>query len=87
MVEPIGGVDSPCVQVFEQTQLELAEVRRIKALQKRAVKAVIERAVMPAAFEPLRPAEQDFRAAAHIRELAFADTAELQLTFAEDSAA
>jgi valyl-tRNA synthetase len=87
VVQSIGGVDAGAVRVFERTQLALAEVRRIKALQKRAVKAVIERAVMPAAFEPLRPAEQDFRAAAHIRELAFTDTAEPQLTFAEDSAA
>ena len=87
VVAGIGGEDAAAVGVFEQTQRALAEVRRIKALQKKPVKAVIERAVMPVGFEALRPAEQDFRAAAHIRDLTFTDIDEPQLTFAEEPAA
>ena len=69
VVEPIGGHDANAVQVFEQTRAALGEIRRIKALEKRPVKAVIERAVLPQRFESLTPAAQDFRAAAHIRDL------------------
>jgi valyl-tRNA synthetase len=82
VVEPIGGHDANAVQVFEQTRAALGEIRRIKALDKRPVKAVIERAVLPQRFEPLTPAAQDFRAAAHIRDLGFGPTEEPQLTFA-----
>ena len=87
VVEPIGGARTDDVHVFVQSQLALAEVRRIKALAKKPVKAVIERAVLPRAFEPLTPAARDFQAAAHIRELAFADVSEPDLTFAEEPAA
>jgi hypothetical protein len=73
--------------VYAQTQAALAEVRRIKALAKKPVKAVIERAVLPLAFEALTPAAHDLRAAAHIRELTFADRTEADLTFAEEPAA
>ena len=82
VVEPIGGHDANAVQVFEQTRAALGEIRRIKALDKRPVKAVIERAVLPQRFESLTPAAQDFRAAAHIRDLGFGPTEEPQLTFA-----
>jgi valyl-tRNA synthetase len=86
VVAAIGGDDRGAVAVFDQTQLALGEVRRVKALEKRAIKAVIERAVLPEHFKRLLPASQDFRAAAHIRELDFADVQGLELTFAEDAA-
>ena len=82
VVEPIGGHDANAVQVFEKTRAALGEIRRIKALEKRPVKAVIERAVLPQRFESLTPAAQDFRAAAHIRDLMFGQIEEPQLTFA-----
>jgi valyl-tRNA synthetase len=82
VVEQIGGHDANAVQVFEQTRAALGEIRRIKALAKRPVKAVIERAVLPQRFESLTPAAQDFRAAAHIRDLGFGQIEEPQLTFA-----
>jgi valyl-tRNA synthetase len=87
VVSGIGGDDLKAVDIFSQAQLALAEVRRIKALEKRPVKAVIERAVLPISFALLRPAEEDFKAAAHIRELTFADIAEPDLTFAQEPAA
>jgi valyl-tRNA synthetase len=86
VVAAIGGDDRDAVAVFDQTQMALGEVRRVKALEKRAIKAVIERAVLPEHFRKLQPASQDFRAAAHIRELDFADVPGLELTFAEDAA-
>ncbi len=82
VVEPIGGRDANAVQVFEKTRAALGEIRRIKALEKRPVKAVIERAVLPQRFESLAPAAQDFRAAAHIKDLMFGQIEEPQLTFA-----
>jgi valyl-tRNA synthetase len=82
VVEPIGGHDANAVQVFERTRAALSEIRRIKALEKRPVKAVIEHAVLPQRFESLTPAAQDFQAAAHIRNLAFGQIEEPQLTFA-----
>jgi len=82
VVESIGGHDANAVQVFEKTRAALGEIRRIKALEKRPVKAVIERAVLPQRFESLTPAAQDFRAAAHIRDLGFGQVEEPQLTFA-----
>jgi valyl-tRNA synthetase len=87
VVEPIGGADVAAMPVFAQSQAALAEVRRIKAMAKKPVKAVIERAVLPAAFAALEPSARDFKAAAHIRELSFADVTEADLTFAEEPAA
>jgi valyl-tRNA synthetase len=84
VVAPIGGHDAKAVEVFAQTRAALGEVRRIKAQEKKALKAVIERAVLPAHFESLKPALQDFQAAAHIRDLAFAQVEEPQLTFAAE---
>jgi valyl-tRNA synthetase len=82
VVAPIGGHDAAAVQVFAQTRAALGEIRRIKALEKKPVKAVIERAVLPKRFETLVPASQDFRAAAHVRDLVFDQVEEPQLTFA-----
>jgi valyl-tRNA synthetase len=87
VVAPIGGADAGAVHVFLQSQAALAEVRRIRALAKKPMKATIERAVLPSVFEPLHPAAADFKAAAHIRDLVFADVAEATLTFAEEPAA
>jgi valyl-tRNA synthetase len=87
VVEPIGGADASALSVREATQLALADVRRIKSVLKKPVKAVIARAVLPRAFEGLLPAERDFRAATHIRELVFDDVTESQLVFAEEPAA
>jgi valyl-tRNA synthetase len=84
VLAPIGGSDEAAVLVFAQTRDALGEIRRIKALQKRAVKSVIDRAVMPERFRPLEPAADDFRAAAHIRTMAFAPVEEPQLAFAEE---
>jgi valyl-tRNA synthetase len=87
VVAPIGGTDAAAVEIFAQTQAALAEVRRIKALAKKPGKAVIERAVLPRVFEALTPAAHDLKAAAHIRELSFADRPEADLTFAVEPAA
>ena len=87
VVAPIDGADAGAVEVFAQSQLALAEVRRLKALAKRPAKAVIERAVLPRSFEPLTPAAHDLKAAVHIRALSFADLAEADLTFAGEPAA
>ena len=87
VVAPIGGADAAAVTVFVQSQAALSEVRRIKALAKKPARAVIERAVLPATFDPLQPAARDFKAAAHIRDLVFADVTEADLTFAEEPAA
>jgi valyl-tRNA synthetase len=87
VVSTIGGADPIAVNVFTQSQLALSEIRRVKALARKPVKAVIERAVLPSAFESLTPAARDFQAAAHIRELVFADVAEPDLKFAEEPAA
>jgi valyl-tRNA synthetase len=84
VVAPIGGADDGAVTVFARAQTALNDVRRIKAMEKRPVKSVIERAVLPAPLEGLRPAARDFQAAAHIRELAFADVAAPELVFAEE---
>jgi valyl-tRNA synthetase len=86
-VAVLGGDDSAAAAVYVQTQLALADVRRIKALEKKPVKAVIERAVLPDHYRTLSPAERDFRAAAHIRDLQFANVGEPELTFAEEPAA
>jgi valyl-tRNA synthetase len=84
VTEAIGGGDAAAHAVFLQSQVAVAEVRRIRALAKKPGKAVIERAVLPSAFESLTPAMRDFTAAMHIKELAFADIAEPELRFAEE---
>ena len=86
VVAPIGGDDDAAVLVYIRAQTALADVRREKAVQKRPVKSVIERAVLPAALEGLMPAARDFQAAAHIRDLAFADVPTAEFVFAEENA-
>ena len=86
VVAPIGGDDDAAVEVSVKAQAALADVRRIKAMEKRPVKSVIERAVLPAALAGLGPAARDFQAAAHIRELSFADVAGPELVFADEAA-
>jgi valyl-tRNA synthetase len=88
VVASIGGADPGSLVVREATQSALAEVRRVKSLLKKPTKAVIAKALLSAEFEGLRPAERDFKAATHIRELRFADqVVETQLEFAEEPAA
>jgi valyl-tRNA synthetase len=87
VVAALGGDDSDSVAVYLQTQLALADVRRMKAIEKKPVKAVIERAVLPDRYSALGPAERDFRAATHIRDLQFANVGEPELKFAEEPAA
>jgi valyl-tRNA synthetase len=87
VVDAIGGEDAGAAHVFTHTQMALADVRRIKALEKKPVKAVIERAVLPERYKPIAPAERDFKAAAHIREVSFADVAEVSLQFAQEQSA
>jgi len=70
-VAPIGGEDAGAVAVFKDAQTALADIRRIKAMEKRAVKSVIERAELPRTLEGLTPAARDFQAATHIRALTF----------------
>jgi valyl-tRNA synthetase len=83
VVEAIGGRDDQSASVLAATQAALADVRRLKALEKRPVKAVISRAVLPQALEALRPSIRDFQAASHVRELAFDSVTEAQLVFEE----
>jgi valyl-tRNA synthetase len=87
VVAPIGSADPAALEVFLQTQLALAEVRRVKALAKKPNKAEITRALLPEEFRPLCPAVHDFAAAMHIRELDFARIKEPELTFGEGSPA
>jgi valyl-tRNA synthetase len=87
VVAPIGGADLDAIDVSLWTERALGEVRRIKALLKKPVKAVVARAVLPLSFAPMQPALRDFKAAAHVREVEFADVPEVQLEFAEDEAA
>jgi hypothetical protein len=61
--------ETPRVSCSRRTQARLADVRRIKAIEKRPVKAVITKAVLPHDLEALRPATRDFQAAAHVRDL------------------
>ena len=77
--------DAGAAVVLEQTQAALAEVRRVRSLQKRGAKILITTAVLPSAYAGL--ARQDFVAALHIQALSFADVAEPVLTFAEEPTA
>jgi len=86
VIEPIGGEDAGAVTVFTRAQAALADIRRIKAMEKRAVKSVIEQAVLSRAFEGLTPAARDFQAATHIRALTFGDVEAPHLVFAEEPA-
>ncbi|HEV8397087.1 MAG TPA: valine--tRNA ligase [Vicinamibacterales bacterium] len=84
VVAPIGGEDAGAVAVFKDAQTALADIRRIKAMEKRAVKSVIERAELPKTLEGLTPAARDFQAATHIRALTFGDVEAPRLIFAEE---
>jgi valyl-tRNA synthetase len=83
VVASIGGRDEQSAAVLTATQTALADIRRLKALEKRPVKAVISRAVLPHALEALRPSIRDFQAASHVRELSFDSVTEPQLVFEE----
>jgi valyl-tRNA synthetase len=85
VVAAIGGDDEQSVVIFKHAQTALADVRRIKAMEKRAVKSVIEQAVLPRTLAGLTPAARDFQAATHIRHLRFDDIEGPQLVFAEEA--
>jgi hypothetical protein len=84
VVAPIGGEDRDALRVFQESQLAIGELRRLKALAKKPVKAVIAKAVFPQKFAAFMPAARDLQAAGHLRELSFADVTDLELTFAEE---
>ena len=62
-------------------------MRRIKSMLKKPVKAVITTAALPRTFQGLVPAQRDFLAATHIRDLRFEDLDESQLIFEEEQKA
>src|SRR5688572_9630127 len=84
VLRSIGGADHSALAVREATQAALADVRRIKSMLKKPVKAVISIATLPRRFEGLVPAQRDFLAATHIRDLRFADVDETELVFGEE---
>jgi valyl-tRNA synthetase len=81
VLQSIGGADEAALQVRQATQVALADIRRIKSMLKKPVKALIATAVLPRSFQGLVPAQRDFLAATHIRDMQFADVAESQLEF------
>jgi valyl-tRNA synthetase len=87
VLQSIGGVDGKALEVREATQAALADVRRIKSILKKPVKAVITSAALPRSFQALMPAQRDFQAATHIRDLRFEDLDESQLVFEEEQRA
>ena len=72
VVASIGGADAEAVPIFTATREALGEVRRVKAMQKKSIKVPVS-VVLPKHFERMMPAVQDFRAAAHVRQLTFGD--------------
>ena len=84
VLKSIGGKDESALAVREATQVALADVRRIKSVLKKPVKAVIATATLPLKFEGLAPAQRDFLAATHIKDLRYADVDESELVFAEE---
>ena len=84
VLRSIGGRDEAALAVRESTQGALADVRRIKSVLKKPVKAVIATATLPRKFEGLAPAQRDFLAATHIKDLRYADVDESELVFAEE---
>ena len=84
-VAPVRRAASSLIPAAQRIEAALAEVRRVRSLQKRGSKSVIAAAVLPSACAGL--ARQDFVAALHIQALSFADVAEPVLTFAEEPTA
>jgi valyl-tRNA synthetase len=84
VVESISGGDDQAVPVFSVTSEALGEVRRGKALQKKSIKVPVS-VVLPKHFEVVMRAVNDFRAAAHVRDLSFGDVPGMELTFLEEA--
>jgi valyl-tRNA synthetase len=84
VVESISGGDDRAVPVFSITREALGEVRKGKALQKKSIKAPVS-VLFPKHFEPMMPAVNDFRAAAHVRDLSFGDVPAMELTFHDET--
>jgi len=84
VVESISGGDDRAVPVFSVTREALGEVRKGKALQKKSIKAPVS-VVFPKHFEQMMPAVNDFRAAAHVRDLSFGDVPGMEMTFHDEA--
>jgi len=84
VVESISGGDDRAVPVFSITREALGEVRKGKALQKKSIKAPVS-VLFPKHFEQMMPAVNDFRAAAHVRDLSFGDVPAMELTFHDET--
>jgi len=86
VVAAIGGEDADAVPVFTTTREALGIVRREKAMRKKSIKTPVT-VVFPKRFERITPASRDFLAAAHVRNLTFADVADMELTFHDETLA
>ncbi|MGE0593429.1 MAG: valine--tRNA ligase [Vicinamibacterales bacterium] len=83
VVDTIGGADAAALDVRHLTQAALAEVRRLKSLEKRPAKAPVARAVLPRRFEGMRGALRDFQAATQVGIVAFEEVDDVRLEFAD----
>jgi valyl-tRNA synthetase len=84
VVAPIGGDDIEAAAVLSATVEALGEVRRLRALKRKSGKVVIIRAVLPDRFRVMGQGESDFKAAARVQMLEFADVPEAIVTFADE---
>jgi len=84
VVSGLGGEDSEAMETLRVTQEALGEVRRVRALEKKPTKLAITHAVLPERFRAMGAGEADFRAAARVEAITFADVPEAALTFAAE---
>jgi valyl-tRNA synthetase len=84
VVAPIGGDDVEAAAILSATVEALGEVRRLRALERKSGKVVIIRAVLPDRFSAMGHGESDFKAAARVQLLEFADVPEVIVTFADE---
>ena len=87
VVAPIGGDDVAAAAVLSATVEALGEVRRLRALERKSGKVVIDRAVLPDRLRAMGQGESDFKAAARVDVLEFADVPEAIVTFADEQEA
>ena len=84
VVAPIGGDDVEAASVLSATVEALGEVRRLRALERKSGKVVIIKAVLPDRFRAMGQGESDFKAAARVQVLEFADVPEAIVTSADE---
>ena len=77
-------MDQSALPIFDAAREALGSVRREKALQKKSIKVPVS-VVLPKRFEPVTAAVNDFRAAAHVRDLTFGDVPGMELTFHDEA--